>query len=173
MVLLELITSVAAGPIRLGGIEFVVVNGTSDLFLLGHSTMIERLGVDVEAILSPSTSSNIPEASWTQLEEIEPNSTESVDSLQAAHGNETEYDESASLLTDNSREIMRSANVELTDRIDHLRAGIEKTAKAGLDGEALEMVKNAVLVDKVECFRAGVRGDDPPADVAICVRLNP
>lgn len=54
-----MITSGAAGPLRLGGIEFVAVNGTSDL-PLGHSTMMERLGIDVEAILSSSTSSDIP-----------------------------------------------------------------------------------------------------------------
>ena len=41
-----MITSGAAGPLRLGGIEFVVVNGTSDLLLLGHSTMIKRFGID-------------------------------------------------------------------------------------------------------------------------------
>ncbi|CAN0421590.1 unnamed protein product, partial [Scytosiphon promiscuus] len=138
-----MITSGAAGPLRLGGIEFVVVEGTSDLLLLGHSTMIERLGIDVEAILSSSTSSNIPAASWVQFKEIKPNSTESIDSLQAAHGNEPE-------------------------------SGIEKATKAGLEGEALEIVKKAVFVDSIDCFRAGIREDDPPADVpAMCVRLNP
>ncbi|CAN0387489.1 unnamed protein product, partial [Laminaria digitata] len=140
-----MITIGAAGPLRLGGIEFVVVNGISDLLLLGHSTMIERLGIDVEAILSSSTSSNIPAASWP-----------------------------ASLLTDNSPELMISADVELSDRIIQLRAGIDQATEAGLDGEALGIVTKAVMVDSVECFRAGVREDDPPADVPpMRVRLNP
>ncbi|CAN0316715.1 unnamed protein product [Scytosiphon promiscuus] len=143
-----MITSGAAGPLRLGGIEFVVVNGTSDLLLLGHSTMIERLGIDVEAIF--------------------------IDSLQAAHGTEPEYDDPACLLTDSSPELMIPDDVELTDRIVKLQAGITMAEKAGLDGEALNIVKKAVFVDSVDCFRAGVRQDDPPADVpAMHVHLNP
>ena len=65
-----MITSGVAGPLRLGRIEFVVVDGTSDLLLLGHSTMIERFGVDVEAILSLSASPDMPAASWVQFKEI-------------------------------------------------------------------------------------------------------
>ena len=47
----------------MGGIEFVVVDGTSDLLLLGHSTTIERSGIDVEALLSSTTSSDMLAAS--------------------------------------------------------------------------------------------------------------
>ena len=119
-----MITSGAAGLLRLGGIELAVVDGTSDLLLLSHSTMIERFGVDVEAILSSSTSSDIPAASWVQFKEIKPNSTETIYSLQAAHGNEPEYDEPASLLTDNSPELMISTDVELTERSVQLQDGI-------------------------------------------------
>ena len=54
--------------------------------------MIERLAIDVEAILSSSTSFDRPAASWVQFYEIKPKSTESIDSLQAAHGNEPECD---------------------------------------------------------------------------------
>ena len=68
--------------------------------------------------MSSSTSSNTPAASWIQFKEIEPNTTESVDSLQAAHGTEPHYDEPAALLTDNiSPELMTPDDVELTDRI--------------------------------------------------------
>ena len=86
--------------------------------------MIERLGIDVQAILSSSTSSDIPAASWVQFKEIKPNSTETIYSLQAAHGNEPEYDEPASLLTDNSPELMISTDVELTERSVQLQDGI-------------------------------------------------
>ena len=54
----------------MGGIEFVVVDGTSDLLLLGHSTLIEDPGIDAAAILSSITSSDIPAAPWVKLTEI-------------------------------------------------------------------------------------------------------
>ena len=136
--------------------------------------MIERLGIDVQAILSSSTSSDTPAASWVQIKEIKPNSTESIDSLQAVHANEPECDEPASLLTDNSPELMISPDVELTERSVQLQAGIEKATKSGLQGETLEIVKKAVFVDGVDCFRAEIQENDPPADVpAMRVRLNP
>ena len=69
---------------------------------------------------------------------------------------------------------MISTDVELSDRVDHLRAGIDKASKGGLGGEVLEIIKKVVTVDNADCFRAGIREYDPPADVpAMCVRLNP
>ena len=65
-----MITSGADEPLRLGGIKFVVVDGTSDLLLLGHSTLIEDPGIDAAAILSSITSSDIPAAPWVKLTEI-------------------------------------------------------------------------------------------------------
>ena len=44
-------------------------------------------------------------------------------------------------LTDISPELMILADVDLSDRVDHLRAGIEKYTKAGLGGEAPEINK--------------------------------
>ena len=111
-----MITSGAAGPLRLGGIEFVVLNRTSDLLRLVHSITIELLGVDVEATISSSSRSDMPSASWAQSKEIKTNSNESIDSLQATHGNELECDEPAFLLTNNSPERVISPDVKLSER---------------------------------------------------------
>ena len=67
---------------------------------------------------------------------------------------------------------MLSPDVELTERSVQLQAGIEKDTKTGLEGEALEIVKKAVFVDGVYCFRTGIREDDPPALSQSCVCVS-
>lgn len=52
------ITGGIAGPIQLSRIVFTALEGNNDLFVLGHPTMVAKLGNDIEAILVilPATS---------------------------------------------------------------------------------------------------------------------
>ena len=100
------------------------------------------------------------------------NSTESIDSLQAAHGNEPECDELAPMLTDNSPELMISPDVELTERSVPLSWN-RKGYQSWIRGRGTRNRQEIGVCRRCDCFRAGIREDDPPADVpAMCVRLN-
>ena len=58
-------------------------------------------------------------------------------------------------MTDSSPGLMISPALEVTERSVQLHAGLEKTTKARLEGEALEIVKNAVLSPVLTDFMLG------------------
>lgn len=75
----------------------------------------------------------------------------------------------AALLTDAAPDVGVVPDVEYDDRVQHLYTGINKTKVNGLDGEALETVTKAVLVDNVDCFCAGIYAVIPPLTYQQCV----
>ena len=168
------VTSGAAGALRLGCIDYVMLDGVDDLLLLGKATMIERLGIDVEYILASCSESDLPTGQWVSVKEVIPATGVSVDALKVARGAEGKIDTSSNLITDAAPVVMMSPDEEQLDRLNLLKANIAKAEKAGLDGEALEDVKQAVLVDYIDNFRAGVREDDPTTNVTpMTIKLKP
>ena len=76
------------------------------------------------------------------------------------------------MLTDNSPELMISPDVELTERSVPLSWN-RKGYQSWIRGRGTRNRQEIGVCRRCDCFRAGIREDDPPADVpAMCVRLN-
>ncbi|CAN0274258.1 unnamed protein product, partial [Scytosiphon promiscuus] len=157
------VTSGVAGPIHLSRIVFTVLEGDDDLLLLGHPTMVAKLGTNVESMLT-----NLP--ATIAEDEIRC----AVASLAAARGVATGPDPSEALLTDRAPSLLSAPDEELQERVRLLQKGVDKAARAGMGSEVLGEIAHAVLMEFAGSFRAGLRTEDPPADVpAMKVQLLP
>ena len=157
------VTSGVAGPIQLSSIGFTVLEGDSDRLLLGHPTMVAKLGINVERMLKimPTT---------VAADEIRC----AIASLAAVRGAATDPDPSEVLLTDRAPSLINALDEKLQQRVRLLKKGVDKAARAGMGNEGLGEVAHAVMVESADSFRAGVRKEDPPADVpAMKVQLLP
>lgn len=152
-----------AGPAQLSCIVSTVLEGDDDLLLLGHPTMVSKLGINVEGLLT-----NLPANSARDDVQY------AVASLATARGVPGDSDSSVALLIDRVPYLLPEPDEELHDRVRLLTRGIQKADAAGMGSVARDELSQIVLLDFKGTFRAGLRLHDPPADVpAMKVRLLP
>ena len=115
-----MVTRGAYGALRLGSIDFVVVNSTSGLLTLDHATVTLRLHIGMDGTYSSTSPTYITAAaaSGLRLEEKAPDTTENIDSFWTVDGKESASAEPITLSTKAAPDIIAlSSEVGLEDRL--------------------------------------------------------
>lgn len=112
------VDSGVAGLVQLSSIVFAVIEGEDDLLLLGHPTMVPKLGINVKRMLT-----NLPATV------AEDEFRCAVASLAADRVVATDPDPSEALMTDWAPSLLSAPDEELPERIRHLEKGWIKRPK--------------------------------------------
>ena len=125
-------TSEVARPVQLTRIVFTVLEGDGDMLLLGHPTMVAKLGIDVEKILT-----NLPA-------NVAEGDIRCAVALAAARGANADPDPSAALLTHRAPPLISAPDKEMQEPFRLLTKGVDKAAQEGKGTEALDDLAQAV-----------------------------